>query len=155
MAASSGEKIGSLGDIGSGVGDKKGSGVYDPFAGAAPDRKPGERLGQSASAIKPPSLVERVSGFFGFGADDKISSDAFQALVQSLRQRLPRAKGSVELIVSIDGGGKVKSAKILGGTASAQVKFFVRNAVLGKRLAGERVTSKNGAGVKLPVISFG
>jgi len=151
---SSVEEVGSENGAASDAGGNKGGGIYDPFAGAAPNRKPGEKLVRSAEGQKPPSLVERVTGFFGFGANDnKISPDAFKQLVQSLRQRLPRAKGSVELVVSIDGSGKVTSAKVMGGTASAQVKFFVRNAVIGKQLAGGRATAKN-SGVKLPVIRF-
>lgn len=135
-------------------GGKKGGGVYDPYAGAAPNRKPEEELMRGDRKPKQPSLMEQVSGFFGFGTGEGgIDSGAFEQLVQDLQRRLPRAKGSVELMVFIDSSGTVKSAEIVGGTASAQVKFFVRNAVVGKQVAGRR--SAQQGGVKLPAIVFG
>lgn len=139
------------GSIGSG---DRSNGVYDPFAGAAPNREQDEPLTRGIANSKKTTVVEKVTGFFGFGGGDKIDPDAFEQLVGNLRQRLPRAKGSVLLSVSLDGKGQVKNAKIVGGTASAQVKFFVRNAVVGKQLAGGQVRQNDGR-LKLPVISFG
>lgn len=134
-------------------GGDRGSEVYDPFAGAAPNRKPDELLARGIVKSKQPTIVEKVTGFFGFDGGDKIDPDAFEQLVEDLRQRLPRARGSVLLLVSLDGKGKVKSAEIVGGTASVQVKFFVRNAVVGKQLAGGWSAQQDG--VRLPMISFG
>ncbi|MEO9599811.1 hypothetical protein [Parasphingorhabdus sp.] len=135
-------------------GGSKGGGVYDPFAGAAPNRKPEEELARRSGKPKQPSLVEQVTGFFGFGmGEEGIDPSAFEQLVEGLKRRLPRAKGSVELTVVVDSEGMVLSAEIIGGTASAQVKFFVRNAVVGKQLASRRWSQQDG--VKLPAINFG
>lgn len=135
------------------IGGQKGGGVYDPFAGAAPNRKPG-REEQTRPAPKP-TLAGRISGFFGFGDEAEADQDAFEIWVASLRKRLPRAKGSVELSVTLGKDGRVIAGQILGGSASQQVKFFVRNAVVGERFAelGEGGSSKNS--VLMPLINLG
>ncbi len=137
---------------GAASGGEKGGGVYDPFAGAAPNRKP-EFEDKKREPVREPSLAGRVAGFFGFGDDAKAAQeDAFEQWVAGLRTRLPRAKGSVELSVTLGQDGKVKAGKVLGGSASPQVKFFVRNAAVGQKFSG---LNRNGAGgVKLPVIQF-
>lgn len=114
-----------------------GGGVYDPFAGAAPKRLTDQEfVGASGPSITP-SLVDRVSGFFRFGGQSEgIDDRAFNAWVQSLRSRLPRARGSVELTVTLDSKGAVATAEIKGGSASPQIKFFVRDAIIGLRLSG-------------------
>ncbi|GAA0464001.1 hypothetical protein GCM10009096_00580 [Parasphingorhabdus litoris] len=132
-------------------GDASG-GVYDPFAGAAPNRKP-ELEGRQRGPEKKPSLAGRVAGFFGFGDDAKATSeDVFEQWVAGLRARLPRAKGSVELSVTLGSDGKVKAGEVLGGSASPQVKFFVRNAAIGQNFAGLGIDGAGG--VKLPVIQL-
>ncbi len=133
-------------------GGNQGGGVYDPFAGAAPNRKP-ELEDKQREPVKESSLAGRVAGFFGFGDDaEAAQEDAFEQWVAGLRTRLPRAKGSVELSVTLGKDGKVKAGKVLGGSASPQVKFFVRNAAIGQNFAGLKT---NGAGgVKLPVIQL-
>lgn len=137
---------------GAASGGNQGGGVYDPFAGAAPNRKP-ELEDKQREPVKEPSLAGRVAGFFGFGDDaEAVQEDAFEQWVAGLRTRLPRAKGSVELSVTLGKDGKVKAGKVLGGSASPQVKFFVRNAAIGQNFAG---LETNGAGgVKLPVIQL-
>lgn len=133
-------------------GEISGGGVYDPFAGAAPNRKPGSDEAPP-NAGKDISLAGRISGTFGFGEATKAKKQsAFEIWVAGLRKRLPRARGTVELSVQTATDGKVKSSEILGGSASPQVKFFVRNAALGQKIAG------SGAGVAgsvtLPVIQL-
>ncbi|MEP2103961.1 MAG: hypothetical protein ABJP02_17680 [Parasphingorhabdus sp.] len=137
---------------GAASGGEKGGVVYDPFAGAAPNRKP-EFEDKQLGPAKEPSLAGRVAGFFGFGDDaNGAQEDAFEQWVAGLRARLPRAKGSVELSVTLGNDGKVKAGEVLGGSASPQVKFFVRNAAIGQNFAG---LETNGAGgVKLPVIQL-
>ncbi len=114
-------------------GGQTGGGVYDPFAGAAPNRKPG--LEEQTRPVPKPTLAGRISGFFGFGDEAETDQDAFEIWVASLRKRLPRAKGSVELSVTLGKDGRVIAGQILGGSASQQVKFFVRNAVVGERFS--------------------
>ena len=114
-----------------------GGGVYDPFAGAAPKRLTDQQFAGASGPSNAPSLIDRVSGFFGFGSQSEgIDGRAFDAWVQSLRSRLPQARGSVELAVTLDSRGAVTAAEIKGGSASPQVKFFVRNAIIGHRLSG-------------------
>ncbi len=143
-----------LTDSGSGQGEASGGdasgGVYDPFAGAAPNRKPGsdEALPKQESEM---SLAGRISDALGFGetaAAEK--ADAFEIWVASLRKRLPRAKGTVQLSVQTAADGMVKSSEILGGSASPQVKFFVRNAAIGQKLSG--LSGGLAGSVTLPVI---
>ncbi len=144
--------FGSAAGEGAASGGNQGGGVYDPFAGAAPNRKP-EFADKQRGPVKERSLTGRVAGFFGFGDDaGAVQEDAFEQWVAGLRARLPRAKGSVELSVTLGQDGKVKAGKVLGGSASPQVKFFVRNAAVGQKFSG---LDRNGAGgVKLPVIQF-
>lgn len=132
-----------------------GGGVYDPFAGASPKRLTDQELAGAGGPSNSPSLLERVSGYFGFGDQGgAIDGRAFEALVQSLRNRLPRAKGSVELAITLDRQGAVTGAEIKGGTASPQIKFFVRNAVIGQRLSGGGSRSAD-AKMDLPAIVLG
>lgn len=137
----------------SGAGAGQGGGVYDPFAGASPNRDPDKD--ELLRKPKPQqTLAGRISGFFGFDdAAKQAEADAFEQWVEDLRKRLPRAKGSVLLSVETDGAGKVKSARITGGSASMQVKFFVRNAALGQTFAG--LGSQAGKAKVLPVIRLG
>lgn len=137
---------------GAASGGEKGGGVYDPFAGAAPNRKP-EFEDKQREPVKEPSLAGRVAGFFGFGDDaETAQEDVFEQWVAGLRTRLPRAKGSVELSVTLGKDGKVKAGKVLGGSASPQVKFFVRNAAIGQNFSG--LDMNVSGGVKLPVIQL-
>lgn len=128
-----------------------GGGVYDPFAGAAPKRLTDQQFAGASGPSNAPSLIDRVSGFFGFGSQSEgIDDRAFDAWVHSLRSRLPRARGSVELAVTLDSKGAVATAEIKGGSASPQVKFFVRNAIIGRRLSGGANST-----IDLPVIVLG
>lgn len=137
---------------GAASGGGKGGGVYDPFAGAAPNRKP-EFEDKQREPIKEPSLAGRVAGFFDFGDDTEAAQeDAFEEWVAGLRMRLPRAKGSVELTVTLGKDGKVKAVKVLGGSASPQVKFFVRNAAVGQKFSN--LDKNDAGGVKLPMIQL-
>ncbi|MEP3226274.1 MAG: hypothetical protein ABJO01_09885 [Parasphingorhabdus sp.] len=132
----------------SGAGDK--SGIYDPFAGAAPNRKPDSDTALRAPE-RQPSLASRLSNALGFGepvTTDK--QDAFENWVAGLRKRLPRAKGTVQLSVQTASNGLIKSSEIVGGSASPQVKFFVRNAAIGQKLSG--LGARNSGSVTLPVI---
>lgn len=133
-------------------GGDEGGGVYDPFAGAAPNRKPDMEAKRPAPQ-KETTLAGRISGFFGFGGDaEAAEEDAFEQWVAGLRARLPRAKGSVELSVTVGPDGIVKAGEVVGGSASPQVKFFVRNAAIGQKFSG---FDRNGVGgVKLPVIQL-
>ncbi|SIO20769.1 protein TonB, links inner and outer membranes [Parasphingorhabdus marina DSM 22363] len=131
-------------------GEPSGGGVYDPYAGAAPNRRP-----EMAEAQKPapkPTLAGRIAGYFGFGKDSQADADAFETWVASLRQRLPRAKGSVELTVTIGEDGRITASQIVGGSASPQVKFFVRNAVVGQRFSG---VGDGEDSMRLPSIQLG
>ncbi len=130
-------------------GDQDG-GIYDPFAGAAPNRKP-ESDRALPKAEREISLAGRISGAFGFGEAAKAEKQSvFETWVAGLRKRLPRARGTIELSVQTAPDGKVKSSEILGGSASPQVKFFVRNAAIGQRLSG--MDPDPAGSVKLPVI---
>jgi len=132
-----------------------GGGIYDPFAGAAPKRLKDQELAGASGPSSTPSLVDRVSGFFGFGDQSEgIDDRAFDAWVRFLRSRLPQARGSVELAVTLDGTGAVTTAEIKGGSASPQVKFFVRNAIIGRRLSGGASDSGNST-MDLPAIILG
>lgn len=141
-------------NLGTGQGETSGNGtgggVYDPFAGAAPNRKPGSDI-----ALRKPehetSLTGRISDALGFGETSGAEKeDAFAIWVASLRKRLPRAKGTVQLSVKTASDGMVKSSEILGGSASPQVKFFVRNAAIGQKLSG--LGAGAAGSVTLPVI---
>ena len=137
----------------SGAGAGQGGGVYDPFAGASPNRDP-----EKDELLRKPkpqqTLAGRISGFFGFDdAAKQAEADAFEQWVEDLRKRLPRAKGSVLLSVETDGTGKIKAARITGGSASMQVKFFVRNVVLGQSFTD--LGSEGGKAKVLPVIRLG
>lgn len=132
-----------------------GGGVYDPFAGAAPKRLTDQELAGASGPMDSLSLVDRVSGFFGFGSEsEKIDDRAFDAWVRSLRSRLPRARGSVELAVTLDRQGAVTVAEIKGGSASQQVKFFVRNAIIGHRFSRDALGKDNNP-IDLPSIVLG
>lgn len=126
--------------------------TYDPFAGAAPNRKTlpvGNRQAKKVSS----TLAGRISGFFG-SETEQMRVNAFEQWVEELRTRLPKAKGSVELTVSLGPDGTVKSGTVIGGSASPQVKFFVRNAVVGKDfsiLANDRKETI----IRLPSIKLG
>jgi len=101
------------------------SGVYDPFAGAAPNRKDKKRSGAATAILE--DIVDFVSG-------SDLERRLFEDWLAQLRTRLPRSHGDVMLAVKVSGDGKVTSARLLGGSASPQVKFFIRNAILGERL---------------------
>lgn len=97
------------------------------------------------------SLAGRISDALGFGeAAAAEKADAFEMWVASLRKRLPRAKGTVQLSVQTAADGMVESSEILGGSASPQVKFFVRNAAIGQKLSD--LGESNSGSVTLPVI---
>lgn len=126
--------------------------IYDPFAGAAPNRKTAS--GGSGQSPEPElTLAGRIAGFFGSEAKQNRES-AFEQWVEELRARLPRATGSVELSVVLSQDGKVVSGNVIGGSASPQVKFFVRNAVVGKHFSGLTVEGKGGI-VRLPSVKLG
>lgn len=134
-------------------GGQTGGGVYDPFAGAAPNRKPG--LEEQTRPAPKPTLARRISGFFGFGDEAEADQDAFEIWVASLRKRLPRAKGSVELSVTLGKDGRVIAGQIIGGSASQQVKFFVRNAVVGERFSELDEGRSGKEAVRMPLITLG
>lgn len=135
---------------GAGVGAGTGKGVYDPFAGAAPNRDPEKDLALQKKKQRP-TLVSQISGFFGLGSDEAAGDEqSFESWVARLKQRLPRARGSVELSVKLGSDGTIKSAKIVGGSASPQVKFFVRNAAVGERF--DDLSRGNRRSTRLPVV---
>jgi len=138
---------------GSGVGAGNSDGVYDPYAGAAPKRDP-EKDRAFRTKKAEPSLVGRLAGLLGIGSGENASGEqSFDAWVAQLKQRLPRARGSVELSAELAPDGTIKSAKIIGGSASPQVKFFVRSAAVGERFndigeSGQQV-------IRLPLVRLG
>ncbi|MEP2990042.1 MAG: hypothetical protein ABJN65_01220 [Parasphingorhabdus sp.] len=125
---------------GSGVGTGSSKGVYDPYAGASPNRDPekGKDRGARRNEYGASNFVEGID------------QDAFDNWVKQLRKRLPRARGSIELSISVGNKGVIKSAKLIGGSASPQVKLFVRNAVVGRKL-----TEKKTGELVLPRIQLG
>lgn len=125
--------------------------IYDPFAGAAPNRK-GNSDGIGRISEPEVTLAGRITGFFESNPEQK-SENAFELWVEEIRTRLPRAKGSVELTVSLGPDGTVKSGTVTGGSASPQVKFFVRNAVVGKKFP-RLADSQEHEALRLPSISF-
>lgn len=135
------------------IGGQTGGGVYDPFAGAAPNRKSG--LEEQTRPAPKPTLAGRISGFFGFGDEAEADQDAFEIWVASLRKRLPRAKGSVELSVTLGKDGRVIAGQIIGGSASQQVKFFVRNAIVGERFSELKKRGSREDYVRVPLITLG
>lgn len=137
-----------------GVGAGAREGIYDPFAGAAPNREPQKDLALKKKK-RQPSITSQIAGYFGFGGDGQNSGEgrSFNAWVAELKRKLPRARGSVELSVKMGSDGKVKSAKILGGTASPQVKFFVRNVVVGERFSD--IVENGRQSTQMPVVRLG
>lgn len=113
-----------------------GGGIYDPYAGASPQRR------QNADTIATAVDWE--------GADSRIDRTAFEAWLAELRKRLPRSRGKVGLEVELGDGGIVEKARLVGGNATPQVALFVRQSVIGHRFA------LGGTGkIALPIIDLG
>jgi hypothetical protein len=106
-----------------------GSGVYDPFAGAAPLRTGTARRGQWVLDVA-----------------------ALEGVRRSVSAGVRRPGGSVELTVSVSPAGTIVEAVVTGGTAPDEDKEKLRRALLGKPLykgASEAQT------LRLPLILLG
>lgn len=112
---------------GAAAGTGAGGGVYDPFAGAAP-----QRLRHGAEGLDAALL---------------------EALRTAVSQAHPGAGGSVELTVRLSPAGAVLEARLRGGTAPAAAREAMRRILLGKRLFP--AASGTAGTVDLPSFSLG
>jgi hypothetical protein len=129
-AAAGGE---GAGDGGRGAG---GTGVYDPFAGAAPLRRPNEAAASSVAAGR------------GLALDRAL----LERLREAVERELAAGGGTVELIVRVSPTGTVLAATVAGGSAPADVKEAFRAAVAGRPLF--RGTAGGAQQWRLPAVTL-
>jgi hypothetical protein len=110
---------------GGGSGAVAGGGVYDPFAGAAPLRKPGS-LVRDAS----------INGMVPVGTESSFRLDdaMFAQLRAALAKAHPQVRGTVELNLSVSADGTVLAARPQGGSIAAAIGKDVAGRIVGKRL---------------------
>jgi len=114
-----------------------GGGAYDPYAGAALQKLDRSRL-EPANA-RPAILPQGRETALDAAALDGAALDR---AVQKLRERLPTSRGSIEIEADLDATGTVIKARMVGGTASAQVGLFACQWLIGKRIghrSGQRI----------------
>lgn len=108
--------------------------VYDPYAGASPQRSTNEITGLDMDYTN---------------SDPSLNRTIFEEWVKKLKAKLKRANGSIKLSVVISDQGYVTEANILNASASKQVQLFIRQDAIGEQLF------KSGGGIReLPSINL-
>jgi hypothetical protein len=114
-----------------------GAGVYDPFAGAAPM----QAADLDATAVSPG----------GFALDGRLLAELVRRAARVLRS--PR--GSVEIVVQVSAVGIVVAARTVGGTADADDRAAIAQALVGESLFRPPRNPPSARLLRLPPINLG
>ena len=140
--------------MGAGASAGTGEAAYDPYAGAAPLRRPEPAAGGVVAMAE--RLIAMAAAAPGGGSGLELDTGALETIRIAVARSLRSGHGSAELSVRVAPDGRVLEAIALGGTASPAAKVALQRALLGSRLYRSRA---GGAGtapqiMRLPVLQL-
>jgi hypothetical protein len=142
------------GALGAGASTGTGEAAYDPYAGAAPLRRPEPSAGGVIA------VAQRLVGMAAAGPLSSAGLELDTGVLEQIRIAVARSlkggHGSAELSVRVAPDGRVLEAIALGGTASPAAKAALQRALLGSRLYRRRAggTGTESLMLRLPVLQL-
>lgn len=128
-----------------------GEAPYDPYAGAAPQRRKQDGAMASLAALGQ-RLLGGSNEAKGDGGELVLDRDALTDIAKRVARSMPGTRGTAEFLVRVSPGGMILDATPTGGSGPDKIRTALRSALVGKLLYSVRGRMNEEKMVRLPIV---